>query len=101
LTKANWRITRPRLWRWDERVKLLALATLAYAFLVQLLAARYEPLRLWLLRRYCQRTGWHLRRVTVPLYRLRAALSRLWQRYPPRFAALGRPRRMQALVTIT
>ena len=41
------------------------------------------------------------RRVRAPLYRLRSALSRLWQRYPPCFAALGRPRRTQALVTFT
>lgn len=27
--------------------------------------------------------------------------DRLWQRYPPCFAALGRPRRTQALVTLT
>jgi hypothetical protein len=69
------------------------MATLAYAFLLHLLAPRYEPQRLWLLRTFCHRSGWHLRWVKVPLYRLRAALSRLWQRYPPCFAALGRPRR--------
>src|SRR5216684_3147781 len=63
---------------------------LAYALLLHLLGPRYGPLRLWLLRHFCHRTGWHLRRVTVPLYRLRSALSRLWQRYPPCFAALGR-----------
>jgi len=91
----------PRLWRWQERMKLLAMATLAYAFLLQLLAPCYEPLRLWLLRSFCHRTGWHLRWVKVPLYRLRSALSRLWQRYPPCFAALGRPRRVFCVVTIT
>jgi len=91
----------PRLWRRPEREKLLALATLAYAFLLHLLEPRYEPLRRWLLRHFCHRTGWHLRRVRAPLYRLRSALSRLWQRYPPCFAALGRPRRTQALVTFT
>jgi len=51
----------PRLWHWQERAKLLAMATLAYAFLLQLLGPRYEPLRLWLLRTFCHRTGWHLR----------------------------------------
>lgn len=50
LTKANWPIISPRLWHWQERMKLLAMATLAYAFLLHLLAPRYEPLRLWLLR---------------------------------------------------
>jgi len=90
----------PRLWRRPEREKLLALATLAYAFLLHLLEPRYEPLRCWLLRYFCHRTGWHLRRVRAPLYRLRSALSRLWQRYPPCLAALSRPRRTLALVTI-
>jgi len=51
----------PRVWRWQERLKLLALATVAYAFLLQLLGPGYEPLRLWLLRTFCHRTGWHLR----------------------------------------
>ena len=37
------------------------MATLASAFLLQLLAPCYEPLRLWLLRTFCHRTGWHLR----------------------------------------
>jgi len=91
----------PRLWREQERAKLLARASLAYAFLLHLLAPRYEPLRRWLLRTFCHRTGWHLRRVKAPLYRLRSALSRLWQRYPPCFAALGRPRRTHTLVTST
>jgi hypothetical protein len=40
----------PRLWRWQERAKLLAMATVAYAFLLHLVAPRYELLRLWLLR---------------------------------------------------
>jgi hypothetical protein len=30
-----------------------------------------------------------------------AGLSRLWQRYPPCFAALGRPRRGQGLLALT
>jgi hypothetical protein len=91
----------PRLWRRPEREKLLALATLAYAFLLHLLAPHYEPLRCWLLRHFCHRTGWHLRQVRAPLYRSRSALSRLWQRYPPCFAALGRPRREPIRVTLT
>jgi hypothetical protein len=67
---------------------------------LHLLAPRYEPLRLWLLRCFCHRTG-YLRRVKVPLYRLRSALSRLWQRYPPCFAALGKPRHARCLVSLT
>jgi hypothetical protein len=40
----------PRLYAGQAREKLLLLAKLAYAFLLTLLAARYEWLRLWLLR---------------------------------------------------
>jgi hypothetical protein len=93
-TKSELAFESPRLWRGPEREKLSALATLAYAFLSHELEPPYEPLRRWLLRHFCQRSGWHLRR-------LRSALSRLWQRYPPCFAALGRPRRTQALLTLT
>ncbi len=83
---------RPRLWYWQEREKLLLMATLAYAFLLTLLEPCYDPLRFWLLRSYCHRSGWHCRRAKAPLYRLRSALSRLWQKYPPTFALLGQRR---------
>src|SRR2546425_6829699 len=92
---------RSTLFPYTTLFRSLAMATLAYAFLLHLLGPLYEPLRLWLLRTFCHRTGWHLRWVKVPLYRLRSALSRLWQRYPPCFAALGKPRRVLYLVTIT
>ena len=82
----------PRLWHWQEREKLLLMATLAYAFLLTLLEPCYDLLRLWLLRHYCHRTGWHCRNAKAPLYRLRRALSRLWHTYPPNFALLGRRR---------
>jgi len=55
----------------------------------RLLAPCYDFLRHWLLRSYCHRTGWHCRQAKAPLYRLRNALSRLWQKYPPNFALLG------------
>jgi hypothetical protein len=83
----------PRLWHWQEREKLLLMATLAYAFLLTLLEVCYDLLRLWLLRSYCHRTGEHCRQAKAPLYRLRSALSRLWQKYPPNFALLGQRQR--------
>ena len=79
----------PRLWHWQEREKLLLMASLAYAFLLTLLEPFYDPLRLWLLRTFCHRTGWHCRNAKAPLYRLRSGLSRLWQKHPPNFALLG------------
>jgi hypothetical protein len=67
----------------------LLLATLAYAFLLTLLAGRYEWLRLWLLRYYAHRTGKHCRVAKLPLTRLGCARSRLWQELPPNLAALA------------
>jgi hypothetical protein len=89
----------PRLWRWEPREKLLLLATLAYTFLLTLLSPCYEPVRRWLLRRYCHRTGRHCRQAHAPFARLRLALSRLWQDFAPRWQDLAGRRR--ALVVIT
>ncbi len=73
----------PRLWSWHNRLKLLLMVTLVYAFLLSLLAPEHDPLRHWLLRYWCHRTGKRHRNVSMPLYRLRAALSRLWLSFPP------------------
>jgi hypothetical protein len=73
----------PRLWFWHTRLKLLLMATLAYAFLLSLLSSFFEPIRTWLLRFFCHRTGKRHRVVSMPLYRLRSALSRLWLAQPP------------------
>jgi hypothetical protein len=73
----------PRLWQWDNRVKLLLIVTLVYAFLLSLLATHCDAIRDWLLRHWCHRTGKRSREVSAPLYRLRSALSRLWLAYPP------------------
>ncbi len=59
------------------------MVTLCYAFLLSLLAAEMLGLRTWLLRHFCHRTGKRGKRVTsAPLYRIRAALSRLWLAHP-------------------
>ena len=73
----------PRVWDWESRLKLLLLVTLAYAFLLSLLHDAYESLREWVLRNYCHRTGKRHREATMALYRLRWALSRLWQAHHP------------------
>lgn len=73
----------PRLHRWERRLKLLALVTLAYAFLLSLLKEVARPLREWLLDHGCHRTGRRQRETTAPLYRLRWALCRLWSECPP------------------
>jgi len=73
----------PRLWRWERRLKLLFLATLAYAFLLSLLKSASPQLVEGLLRHWCHRTGKRYRQFAIPLYRLRSALSRLWLTYRP------------------
>lgn len=73
----------PRLWKWENREKILLMASLVYSYLLSLLDLDYEGTRQWLLRHWCHRTGQRSRQVAAPLYRLRAALSRLWLAYPP------------------
>jgi hypothetical protein len=80
-SKSELAMESPRLWSWANRLKLLLIATLAYAFLLSLLCP--EALRLWLLKHWCPRTGKRCRVASTPLYRLRSALSRLWLAYPP------------------
>ena len=82
LGKSELAMESPRLWSWERRVKLLLLllmVTLAYAFLLSLLENSAAWVRLWLLRHFCHRTGKRSRDVSAPLYRLRWAISRLWQ----------------------
>jgi hypothetical protein len=73
----------PRLWHWHTRLKLLLMVSLVYAFLLSLLAPHLADLRQWLLRLFCHRTGKRYREASIPLYRLRSALSRLWLAHPP------------------
>jgi hypothetical protein len=72
----------PRLWSWERRLKLLLMVTLVYAFLLTLLTWEAAALCNWLLRHYCHRTGKRSRQMAAPLYRLRSAISRLWNAYP-------------------
>ena len=61
---------------------MLLIVTLAYAFLLSLLIGPLAIVRQWLLRFFCHRNGKRGRDTPAPLYRLRAALSRLWTAYP-------------------
>jgi hypothetical protein len=82
-SKSELAMESPRVWTWERREKLLLMVTLVYAFLLSLLASAWEELRSWFLRVWCHRTGKRSREVAAPLYRLRSALSRLWQAYLP------------------
>ena len=64
----------PRLWFWDNRMKLMSIVTLVYDFMLQMLRnwKGWVPL---FLRNYCHRTGKRYRDASIPLYRLRMAIS--------------------------
>ena len=68
----------PRLWSLENRLKLLGIVLLVYAFLLFLLEEVHNDCLQALLRLKCHRTGKRCQEALVPLYRLRWALSRLW-----------------------
>ena len=64
----------PRLWFWENRLKLLAIVTLIYDFLLSLL----RNWKAWVapfLRQWGHRTGNRYRNASIPIYRLRGAIS--------------------------
>lgn len=67
-----------RLWFWENRMKLLQIVTLVYAFLLSLLAKELREQVANLLRQGCHRTGKRCRKTPTPLYRIRLALANLW-----------------------
>lgn len=73
-TKSELALESPRLWFWDNRLKLLQMVALVYAFLLSLLDPELKQLREALLKGFCPRTGKRSREVSTPLYRLRAAI---------------------------
>jgi hypothetical protein len=84
--KTELQIESLRLQRWEPRRKMLLLITLAYGFLLSVLAPSLLLVRSRLFVHWCQRADWRLWTAKAPLYRLRWALSRLWQTHPPRFS---------------
>lgn len=82
--KSELAIESPRLWFWENRLKLLAIVALLYAFLVSLLLPPFDPLRTYLLNHFCKRTGKRHRKAAMPLYRLRYAISRALLCHPLR-----------------
>jgi len=87
-SKSELAMESPRLESLERREKLLLMATLCYAFLLSLLAPFLKEMVETLLRYFCHRTGKRSQEVLTPLYRLRAALSRLWMSHPVPFAEL-------------
>lgn len=82
LGKSDWGMERCRQHYWERRAKLLALASLALAFLVSLVATLPDLVTL-VLRAGCHRTGRRARSLACPLYRFQAARAWLWMTYLP------------------
>lgn len=86
--KSELALESPRLWSWHNRLKLFAIVALVYAFLLSLLAPAHAILKEFLLEHLCPRTGERHRLATMPLYRLRSAILRLWLTHPPAAVSL-------------
>jgi len=91
----------PRVFGLENRLKLLGIVTLIYAFLLDLLFSDHQRLIEKVLRLKCHRTGSRCQEALVPLYRLRWALSRLWDDCRPTLGLLlaPTPGTLQALAT--
>ncbi len=64
----------PRLWFFDRTLKLLAIVSLVYDFLLRMLC-NWKPWAKLILSTWCHRTGNRYRKTAIPIYRLRAAIS--------------------------
>jgi hypothetical protein len=67
-----------RLWFWENKMKLLQIVALVYAFLLTLLEKQLQEKIQSLLRTGCHRTGKRCRITPTPLYRIRLALANLF-----------------------
>ncbi|WP_340240867.1 transposase [Emticicia soli] len=72
--KAELGLESPRLWFWENRLKLMAIVTLVYDFLLSMIRnwGSFIPI---LLRKWCHRTGNRYRMPSIPIYRVRLAIS--------------------------
>jgi hypothetical protein len=64
----------PRLWFWENRLKLLAIVALVFDFLLQLLQ-NWRPWVAQFINNWCHRTGNRHRKASMPIYRFRQAIS--------------------------
>lgn len=80
--KSELAIQSPRNKKWAYRLKLMALTTLVYVFLLALnLNEDLKESKVLLFRLWCHRTGRKYRKTKIPIYRLRLALAKLWARF--------------------
>ena len=81
----------PRVWFYEDRLKLFAIVLVVYAFLLHLLGESHTDLLKTILRLKCHRTGKRYKQALVPLYRLRWAISRLWNDCRPLLGSVFPP----------
>jgi len=79
----------PRLHDWEPRRRLLMLASLAYAFLLELMQPPWEGTRDWIMHFWCHRTGAWTRLTLVPFTRLRTASVSSGARFPLPLSSQG------------
>lgn len=72
--KAELGMESPRLWFWENRLKLLAIVALVYDFLLRMIR-NWKAWTKQVMRNWCHRTGNRYHNATIPIYRLRAAIS--------------------------
>ena len=72
--KSEMGLESPRLWFWDNRLKLMAIVSLVYDFLLTLLRNWKDWVPLFL-QNWAHRTGKRYRDASIPLYRLRMAIA--------------------------
>lgn len=63
----------PRLWFFENRLKMLALVSLIMSFLFRMLR-NFETLMITIMNAWCPRTGNRHRTVSMPIYKLRKAI---------------------------
>jgi Transposase DDE domain len=100
--KSELGVESPRIWSLENRLKLLGMVSLVYAFLLHLVNPEHRNMVESVLNLQCHRTGTWQQAVQVPLYRLRWAMSRLWERSRPTLGTLFAPdvQTFQALVPL-
>jgi hypothetical protein len=81
----------PRVWFYEDRLKLFAIVLVVYAFLLHVLGENHADLLQTILRLKCHRTGKRSQQALVPLYRLRWAISRLWNDCRPLLGSVFPP----------
>lgn len=72
--KSEMGLESPRLWFWENRMKLMAIVSLVYDFLLTLMRNWKDWVPLFL-KNWAHRTGKRYQEALIPLYRLRMAIS--------------------------